>query len=191
MKRSFSVKGLATCGVCIALAFVLSFVKLFSAPLGGSVTLCSMLFICIIGYFFGPKYSLTAALAYGILQFVQKPEIYTPLQVIIDYGCAFTALGLSGFFKNRKYGLQIGYLAGITGRFLFSTLSGFLFFGEYAPEGWNPVIYSMAYNGSYIYIEGAITLILLSIPVVSHSIDRVRVTLCSDHNPKSTASMSS
>ena len=100
MKRSFSVKGLAACGVCIALAFVLSFVKLFSAPLGGSVTLCSMLFICIIGYFFGPKYSLTAALAYGILQFVQKPEIYTPLQVIIDYGCAFTALGLSGFFKT-------------------------------------------------------------------------------------------
>lgn len=191
MKRSFSVKGLAACGVCIALAFVLSFVKLFSAPLGGSVTLCSMLFICIIGYFFGPKYSLTAALAYGILQFVQKPEIYTPLQVIVDYGCAFTALGLSGYFKNRKYGLQIGYLAGITGRFLFSTLSGFLFFGEYAPEGWNPVIYSMAYNGSYIYIEGAITLILLSIPVVSHSIDRVRVTLCSDHTPKSTASMSS
>ena len=177
MKRSFSVKGLATCGVCIALAFVLSFVKLFSAPLGGSVTLCSMFFICIIGYFFGWKYSLTAALAYGILQFVQKPEIYTPLQVIIDYGCAFTALGLSGFFQNKKYGLWLGYLVGITGRFLFSTLSGFLFFGEYAPEGWNPVIYSAAYNGSYIYIEGVITLLVLSIPAVVHATDRVKHAL--------------
>ncbi|MBO4905211.1 MAG: energy-coupled thiamine transporter ThiT [Lachnospiraceae bacterium] len=177
MKRSFSVKGLATCGVCIALAFVLSFVKLFSAPLGGSVTLCSMLFICIIGYFFGWKYSLTAALAYGILQFVQKPEIYTPVQVIIDYGCAFTALGLSGFFKDRKYGLWTGYLAGITGRFVFATLSGFIFFGEYAPEGWNPVIYSAAYNGAYIYIEGIITLILLAIPAVRKAVDRVKNSL--------------
>ena len=177
MKQSFSVKGLATCGVCIALAFVLSFVKLFSAPLGGSVTLCSMFFICVIGYFFGWKYSLTAALAYGILQFVQKPEIYAPLQVVIDYGCAFTALGLSGFFQNRKSGLYLGYLAGVTGRFLFSTLSGYVFFAEYAPEGWNPIIYSAAYNGAYIYIEAVITLVILAIPATKHAIDRIRSSL--------------
>lgn len=177
MKQSFSVKGLAVAGVCIALAYVLSFIKIFSAPLGGSVTLLSMFFICVIGYFYGWKYSLAAALAYGILQFVQKPEIYTPLQVIIDYGCAFTALGISGFFRNQKYGLQLGYLAGVTGRFIFSTLSGFVFFGEYAPEGWNPLIYSICYNGSYIYIEAAITLIILAVPAVSKAINRVKNTL--------------
>ena len=177
MKQSFSVKGLAVCGVCIALAFVLSFVKLFSAPLGGSVTLCSMFFICVIGYFFGWKYSLTAALAYGILQFVQKPEIYAPAQVIIDYGLAFTALGLSGFFKDRKHGLYLGYIAGVTGRFLFATISGYVFFAEYAPEGWNPFIYSACYNGAYIYIEAAITLLILVIPAVEHAIDRVRNSL--------------
>ena len=177
MKQSFSVKGLAVCGVCIALAFVLSFVKLFSAPLGGSVTLCSMFFICIIGYFFGWKYSLTAALAYGILQFVQKPEIYAPLQVIIDYGLAFTALGLSGFFKDKKGGLYTGYITGVFGRFVFATISGFVFFAEYAPEGWNPLIYSACYNGAYIWIEAAFTLIVLAIPAVRHAIDRVRITL--------------
>ena len=177
MKRSFSVKGLAVCGVCIALACVLSFIKLFSAPLGGSVTLCSMFFICIIGYFLGWKYSLTAALAYGILQFVQKPEIYAPLQVLIDYGFAFTALGISGFFKNRKYGLYTGYIAGITGRFIFSAISGYVFFAEYAPEGWNPLLYSACYNGAYIYIEGAITLIILAIPAVRHALDRVNNSL--------------
>ncbi len=177
MKQSFSAKGLAVAGVCIALAYVLSFIKIFSAPLGGSVTLLSMFFICVIGYFYGWKYSLTAALAYGILQFVQKPEIYTPLQVIIDYGCAFTALGISGFFRNQKHGLQLGYLAGVTGRFIFSTLSGFVFFGEYAPEGWNPLIYSICYNGAYIYIEAAITLVILAIPAVSKAINRVKNTL--------------
>ncbi len=177
MKQSFSVKGLAVCGVCIALAFVLSFVKLFSAPLGGSVTLCSMFFICVIGYLYGPKYSLSAALAYGILQFVQKPEIYTPLQVVIDYVLAFTALGLSGFFNKHKIGLYTGYIVGVTGRFLFSTLSGFVFFAEYAPEGWNPVIYSACYNGAYIYIEAAITLIILIIPPVEKAIERIKNTV--------------
>ncbi len=174
MKQSFSVKGLAVCGVCIALAFVLSFIKLFSAPLGGSVTLCSMFFICIIGYLYGWKYSLTAALAYGILQFVQKPEIYAPLQVIIDYGLAFTALGLSGFFRQKKIGLYIGYIAGVTGRFIFSAISGYVFFAEYAPEGWNPLIYSIAYNASYIYIEAAITLAILFIPPVGSAIERIK-----------------
>ncbi len=177
MKQSFSVKGLAVSGVCIALAYVLSFVKLFSAPLGGSVTLCSTFFICLIGYFYGWRYSLTAGLAYGILQFVQKPEIYAPLQVIIDYGLAFTALGLSGFFKDKKFGLQIGYFVGVTGRFIFSTISGFVFFAEYAPEGWNPLVYSASYNGSYIYIEAIGTLLILIIPAVSHAIERVRNSL--------------
>ena len=177
MKQSFSVKGLAICGVCIALAYALSYVKIFSMPLGGSVTLCSMVFICIIGYFLGWKYSLSAALAYGILQFVQKPEIYTPMQVVIDYGLSFMALGLSGFFKDRKFGLQLGYLVGVTGRFLFATLSGFVFFGEYAPEGWNPVIYSACYNGGYIYAEAGLTLIILFIPAVTHAVNRVKHTL--------------
>ena len=177
MKRSFSTRGLAVCGVCIALAFVLSFVRLFSAPLGGSVTLCSMFFICIIGYLYGWKYSLTAALAYGLLQFIQKPEIYAPAQVVIDYFCAFTALGLSGFFRNRKTGLYIGYIAGVTGRFIFSSISGYVFFAEYAPEGWNPLIYSICYNGSYLYIEAAITLLILVIPAVEHAVERIRTTI--------------
>ncbi len=174
MKQSFSVRGLAVCGVCIALAFVLSFIKVFSAPLGGSVTLCSMFFVCVIGYLYGWKYSIPAALAYGILQFVQKPEIYTPLQVLIDYGFAFTALGLSGFFKNSKIGLYLGYLAGVTGRFIFATISGYVFYAEYAPEGWNALLYSICYNGAYIYVEAIITLVILAIPAVRKAIDRVR-----------------
>ena len=174
MKKSFSVKGLAFCGISIALAYVLSFIKLFDLPLGGSVTLCSMFFICVIGYMLGPKYSLTAAFAYGLLQLLQDPQIYAPMQLIIDYFFAFTALGLSGFLKNKKNGLITGYLLGITVRFLFSTLSGYVFFGEYAPEGWNPLIYSICYNGAYIYAEALITLIIIVLPPVRNAISKVR-----------------
>ena len=174
MKRSFSVKGLAVCGVCIAVAFILSYVKLFHMPLGGSVTLCSMFFVCVTGYMYGWKYSLPAAFAYSLLQFVQEPEIYTPIQVIVDYFLAFTALGLSGFFQKGKWSLYAGYIVGITGRFVFSTLSGYVFYAEYAPEGWNPLWYSICYNGAYTYAEAAITLAILAIPAVRKAIDRVK-----------------
>lgn len=163
--------------MCIAVAFVLSFVKLFSMPLGGSVTLCSMFFVCVIGYFYGWKYSQPAALAYGLLQFVQKPEFLSIPQVFIDYILAFTALGLAGFFKDKKLGLYWGFLAGVTGRFIFQSLSGYVFYAEYAPEGWNPLLYSICYNGAYIYAEAAITIVILALPPVKHAVERVKNSL--------------
>lgn len=180
--KKLSVKGLAICGICIAVAFVLSFIKFLSLPFGGSITLCSMLFVCIIGYMYGPKYGLISAFAYGLLQFIQDPYIVTPVQVIIDYFLAFTALGLSGFIKTGKYRLQIGYLLGITGRFICAVISGVVFFGEYAPEGWNVLVYSMAYNGLVIYVEGIITIIILCIPAVKNGIDRIVSMSINDQN---------
>ena len=174
MKKSFSVKGLTFCGINIALAYVLSFIKLFNLPLGGAVTLCSMFFISLIGYMLGPKYSLSAAFAYGLLQLVQDPQIYTPMQFIIDYILAFTALGLSGFVRNKKFGLYVGFLLSVTARFIFSTISGYVFFGEYAPEGWNPLIYSICYNGAYIYAEFVITFVIAILPPVRKAIERIR-----------------
>ena len=171
--NKLSVRGLTVCGVFVAVAFVLSFLRLFSLPLGGSVTLCSMLFVCIIGYMYGPKYGLIAAFTYGILQFVQNPEIYSIPQVTVDYFLAFTALGLSGFVNTKRLRLQLGYLLGITGRFFFATLSGYVFWGSYTPDGWNPLVYSVCYNGAYIYAEGIITLIILSIPAVKSLIDNI------------------
>ena len=47
-----SAKRLAVCGVCLALGFILSYIK-FEMPYGGSVTAFSMFCICIIGYFYG------------------------------------------------------------------------------------------------------------------------------------------
>ncbi|MEG2775419.1 MAG: energy-coupled thiamine transporter ThiT, partial [Acetivibrio sp.] len=80
---------------------------------------------------------------------------------LVDYPLAFGALGLSGFFWKKKNGLLKGYVAGILGRYVFSVLSGWLFFGQYAWEGWNPLPYALAYNGAYIFTEAAITILLL------------------------------
>lgn len=160
-QRKFDTKQLAFSSLAIALAVVTSMITLFKFPFGGSVTLLSMFFICFVGYLYGLKAGLMTGFAYGILQLILGPYILFPLQVVVDYLLAFGALGLSGLFWKSKNGLIKGYIAGILGRYFFAVLSGWLFFGEYAWEGWAPLPYSLAYNGAYIFTEAAITLILL------------------------------
>ncbi len=172
--KKMPTKQLVFCAIAMALALVTSYLEVYSFPFGGSVTLFSMLFICLIGYLYGAKTSIIVAVAYGILQFIIKPYIYHPAQVLVDYPLAFGALGLSGFFYKSKNGLLKGYLAGITGRWVFATLSGFIFFGAYAWEGWNPLLYSMAYNGAYIFAEGIATIVIISLPLVQHAFEQVK-----------------
>lgn len=142
--------------------------------MGGSVTLLSMLFICLIGNWFGAGYGILTGVGYGFLQFIADPYMMSIPQVLFDYPLAFGALGLSGFFSGRKYGLQIGYVVGVLGRFLCSTLSGVFFFAAYAPEGMNPWVYSSLYQGSYLGAEGIITLAIISIPPVAKALDTVK-----------------
>ena len=172
---AYTVKKLVFSAMGIALAMVTSYIKIWEMPMGGSVTLLSMLFICLIGYWFGPKFGIVTGIAYGILQFIIDPYMLSIPQVLFDYPFAFGALGLSGFFCDRKYGLQLGYITGVLGRFLFSTLSGVIFFADYAPEGMNPWVYSALYQGSYLGAEGIITLILISLPPVVKALNTVKI----------------
>ena len=173
--RAFSTKQLVFSAIAMALALVTSMIKLFEMPLGGSVTLLSMLFIVLIGYWYGLKAGLMTGFAYGLLQFIIEPVFYTIPQLIVDYPLAFGALGLSGFFSNKKHGLQLGYIAGILGRLVFAWLSGVIFFASYASSyNMSAPVYSIVYNGSYIIAEGIITLIIISIPSVSKALVHVK-----------------
>lgn len=160
--------------MAIALAMITSMVKLMEMPMGGSVTLLSMLFIVLIAYWYGPVAGITTGMAYGLLQFVLEPIFYTLPQMLVDYPLAFGALGLAGFLHNKKFGLQIGYVLGVLGRFVFAFLSGVLFFASYAPEGMNPALYSAIYNGSYLLAEAVITLIIISLPPVHKALKHVK-----------------
>lgn len=173
--RKFTTRQLVFSAAAMALAIVTSMLKIFELPLGGAVTPFSMLFIVLIGYWYGPKAGLMTGFAYGLLQFILDPIFYSVPQMLVDYPLAFGALGLSGFFSNQKYGLQIGYLAGILGRFVFAFLSGLLFFAAYAEgTGMSAPLYSFCYNGSYIAAEGVITLILISLPPVAGGLKYVK-----------------
>lgn len=173
-KSKFSTKQLTYSAVALALAMVCSMIKFANLPMGGSCTLCSMLFIALIGYWFGPYVGLTAGFAYGLLQFIIEPIFYTIPQMFLDYILAFGALGLAGFFSGKKHGLPIGYIVGVLGRYIFTVISGVVFFGAYAPEGTPAIIYSLGYNASYIVPEAAATLIIISIPAVSKALAAIK-----------------
>ena len=173
-KGKLSVKQLTVSALCLALAFVLSNVKLFKLPMGGSVTVFSMFFITYIGYLYGPRVSLASAFAYGLLQMIVDPYIISVPQLLCDYVLAFTALGLAGFFHNTKFGMYKGYLVGVFGRFVFVVLSGVVFFADYAPEGMSPIGYSVAYNGSYLAAEAVLTMVVLFIPAVRVALNRIK-----------------
>ena len=151
------VRALTYGALCMAMSFVLSYIKLWSMPLGGSVTLASMLPLLWYSNKFGMRNGFVAGAAYGLLQLIQKPEIYHWVQVLLDYPLAFMMLGLAGSVKN----LQLGSLLGVAGRWLCHVLSGAIFFAEWVPEGWsNAWVYSAAYNGAYLLVDLVICIIL-------------------------------
>ncbi len=170
-------KQLVFSGAALALAMVTSeFIPTISLPFGGSITLFSMLFVVLIGYWYGAKAGLLTGFAYGLLQFVIDPKFYSPMQLLVDYPLAFGALGLSGFFSERKHGLVTGYIAGVLGRFVFAFLSGVIFFAHYAPTQTpiGVITYSLGYQASYILPEAAATIAILSIPAVKNAFLRIK-----------------
>ena len=176
-KKRMGTKQLVFCAMAMALAFITSYIKIFNMPWGGSVTLCSMLFIVLVGNWYGPKTGVLVGLVYGILQFIQEPYVLSFFQVCCDYILAFAALGVAGFFAKSKNGLIKGYIAAVIARGAFHALGGYLYWMDYMPENFPKALYSVypiLYNYSYLLAEGVITVIIICIPAVAKGLNRVK-----------------
>lgn len=176
-KKKMGTRQLVFCAMAIALAYVTSYLKLFSLPWGGSVTLCSMLFIVLIGNWYGVQTGIFAGLAYGIMQFLQEPYVLSFFQVCCDYILAFAALGIAGFFTKSSHGLLKGYIAAVIARGAFHALGGYLYWMDYMPENFPQslkAIYPIVYNYSFLLAEAVITIIVISIPAVVKGLGQVK-----------------
>jgi len=157
-----NVKMLVEAGIMIALAQILSYVKLFEMPMGGSVTAASMVPILLFAVRWGAKSGLLVGTVYGILQFLLGPKwSFHPISILGDYVVAFGLLGLAGLFKEDVKGITLGTFLGIFGRFVCHVISGVVVFASYAPEGQHPLVYSILYNGTYLMPEFVISLVLV------------------------------
>ena len=176
-KQKLNTRQLVFCAVAMALAFVTSYLKIFTLPWGGSVTLCSMLFIVLVANWYGVGTGITVGLAYGILQFIQEPYVLSFFQVCCDYILAFAALGVAGFFAKQIHGLLKGYIVAVIARGAFHALGGYLYWMSYMPDNFPKsltAIYPIVYNYSYLLAEGIITVIVISIPAVSKALVQVK-----------------
>ena len=167
-------RNITTSALLVALAYVLSFVKLFEMPQGGAVTLFSMLPIVLLGYVLGTRWGLLGGAVLGLLNLLMGGYVIHPVQLFLDYILGFAAMGLSGLVRDKKNGLTLGYLVGIMGRYTCSVISGVVFFGEYAPENFNALTWSLWYNITYIAVEGILTIIVINIPAVRNLIFKFR-----------------
>ena len=176
-KQKLTTRQLVFCAVAMALAFVTSYLKIFTLPWGGSVTLCSMLFIVLVANWYGVGTGITVVLAYGILQFIQEPYVLSFFQVCCDYILAFAALGVAGFFAKQRHGLLKGYIAAVIARGAFHALGGYLYWMSYMPENFPKsltAVYPIVYNYSYLVAEAIITVIVISIPAVAKALVQVK-----------------
>lgn len=159
-KIKFTPQLIARIGIALALATILKMLRLYHFPQGGSITLGSMIPILLIAFMYGPEVGCLTGFLYGVITFILDPYIMHPIQVLFDYPLPFMALGLAGFFKDKK---RLGTIIAILVRFICHFISGVAFFGSFAPEGVSPAIYSLFVNGPMIGIEGVICLVILTV----------------------------
>jgi thiamine transporter len=153
---------LTEAALAIALAFVLGLIKIFQMPFGGSISL-EMVPLILLALRQGSFVGVVAGAAYGLLDLAVEPVALHPVQVIFDYPLAFGVLGLAGLFRPTVRGAVAGTVVAILGRFLCHFVSGVVFFASYAPEGWNPYLYSAAYNAGYLVPSLVIALVVVTV----------------------------
>lgn len=164
--RKISTAMLAHGAACIALSFVLSCVRLYRMPQGGSITPASMLPLVVFAFAYGTRPGLLAGVAYGLLQMLQGAWIVHPAQALLDYPLAFAALGLAGLTRNVRGNLALpaGLLVGSLGRLVCATLSGIIiYYVTEMPEG-NVVLASLVYNLSYLGPDALLCALVCAIP---------------------------
>ncbi|MBQ7292409.1 MAG: energy-coupled thiamine transporter ThiT [Clostridia bacterium] len=161
--------------IMVALAFILSFLKIVNFPWGGSITILSMLPIVVFSLRYGAKYGFAVSFVYSVLQLVQGIVVdgifawgLTPMTLIavifLDYLLPFTLLGAAGFFNNGKFTTVIaGTVVSVMFRFVCHYLSGVFIWktvGELLGiSTTSPYLYSLLYNGAYMIPEMIFTAI--------------------------------
>ena len=172
------IRALTEGAILVALAFVLSFVKLYQLPNGGSLT-PAMFPILLFGLRWGLGRGLLAGFVFGLLQLIFDGAYAWGWQsMILDYLLAFTPLGLTGLFKGKAWGIFPGTAIGCVGRFIVHYISGVTIYRIIEPTAIpglgtfdNAAVYSLVYNGSYMLPN--LILSLIAMPLLYPAIKKI------------------
>ncbi len=168
MKSHNAVRWLVESAIMIAIGTVLNeYTKFIRFPLGGGLTICSMLPLVLISFRFGWKRGLITALAYSILQLffgLDNVQYATSVVmaagiILLDYIVPYTAIGLAGAFNRKSWDLRVSYVVAIIITFGLRLachfITGWWIWDALWPNefGLAAPVYSIAYNGSYMVGE--------------------------------------
>ena len=182
------LKVLTESAVMLALAFALSSAKLFEMPLGGSVTVASMLPIMLISFKWGNKAGLTTAFLYSVTQALQAlaegnvfPYCETidalVICILFDYIFPFTILGLAGMLYGKLGNTNVDFIVGasivVFLRFCSHFITGVYIWGQWAPDGMGKYLYSFLYNGGFLGVDFAILLVVLVLMLKSEEVKKL------------------
>lgn len=157
--RDRNLRIMVDVAIMVAAAVVLSFLKLFQAPQGGSVSL-EMLPIFILAFRHGGKTGLVGGALLGVVKLFISPYYLHPVQILLDYPVPFMLLGVAGFGLLREKRI-LGVAVGAFLRYLTHVLAGVVFWAEYAPAGTPALQYSLVYNASYLVPETIIVALVI------------------------------
>ena len=117
-KSRVALRVLCEGALMVALAQILSYLKLWELPQGGSVTIGMFpIFLFCIRWGFGP--GMLASVVFSVLQLVlDDAYAYSWQSMLGDYIVAFSVLGVAGLFARMKGGFFLGSIAGCVARFL-------------------------------------------------------------------------
>jgi thiamine transporter len=172
MTKSYSKTRILVEGaLMIALATILSQLKFFELPRGGTISL-EMIPLILMAFRHGTKWGVFTGFVHGFIQMMLgfsnvlycKTLIAQIGCILLDYLVAYTVLGLAAFFGrpvggHRLAGAALGTVAVCALRFVCHFISGMWLWGEWAPEGQLVWLYSLSYNGSYMLADTIITVL--------------------------------
>lgn len=169
-KKNLSI--LTESAVMIALAVVLSFVKLLDLPYGGSITVGSMFPMVVLSYRHGFKAGAVTGLAYSIIQLLcglnnlsyATSFLAGVAIVMLDYIVAFSVTSLASFgrkFENQTVGLIFGAVIVGVLRYICHTISGCTVWAGVSIPDSDGLIYSLSYNATYMIPEIIILVAIL------------------------------
>ena len=176
-KTTWNSRRIAMGAMCIAIAFVLSCIRLFRMPQGGSITPASMLPLVLFMVACGPLQGFVVGCAYGLLQLITDPYVIHPVQMLLDYPLASGAMILCCLAVllpiDKRWELPVAVLLAGIGNYIMAVLSGSIFFAEYAGEQ-NAWIYSLTYNISYLGPNVLVCMLVACIPGMTRLVDMIK-----------------
>ena len=169
--RNQKIRMLCEAAVFLALAQILSYIKLYEFPNGGSIDCAAMLPVILFAVRWGLGWGTLVGFVYGLMQYFLGNGIAIDWTTMIaDYLIAYLLLGLgAGLFHRRKYGVYFGAVCGGVLRFLAHYVVGAVIWGKYMPDTFfnmtmtSPWFYSLLYNGSYMLPDIILVLVLFAL----------------------------